>query len=93
MKRAIHGLRLVLACLLVASMAWAAPLRAYTVLSHAAIIDAAWKSHSQPLLLKKYPQATEDDPRRAQVYVYGGAIIQDMGNYSFGSTSKRKIFW
>ena len=62
-----------------------APVRAYAVLSHEAIIDAAWETHIKPLLLKKFPQATEEDLSRAQAYAYGGAIIQDMGYYPYGS--------
>ncbi|PYU66501.1 MAG: hypothetical protein DMG49_22095 [Acidobacteria bacterium] len=58
---------------------------AYAVLSHEAIIDAAWETHIKPLLLKKFPQATEEDLSRAQAYAYGGAIIQDMGYYPYGS--------
>jgi hypothetical protein len=85
MNRSIHGLRLVFACLLAALMAWPAPVRAYAVLSHEAIIDAVWETHIKPLLLKKFPQATEDDLSRAQAYAYGGAIIQDLGYYPYGS--------
>lgn len=77
--------RSALVCLLVVSLAWPIPIRAYAVLSHEAIIDAAWDSHIKPLLLKKYPQATEEDLSRAQAYAYGGAIIQDMGYYPYGS--------
>ncbi len=61
------------------------PAQAYAVLSHEAIIDAAWDSHIKPLLLKKYPQATEEDLSRAQAYSYGGSIIQDLGYYPYGS--------
>jgi hypothetical protein len=84
MKRSIQGLRW-LACLLAASMALPAPVRAYAVLSHEAIIDAVWETHIKALLLKKFPQATEDDLSRAQAYAYGGAIIQDLGYYPYGS--------
>jgi hypothetical protein len=35
--------------------------------------------------MKKFPQATEEDLSRAQAYTYGGAIIQDMGYYPYGS--------
>lgn len=77
--------RSVLVCLLVVALAWPAAARAYAVLSHEAIIDAAWDGHIKPLLLKKYPQATEEDLSRAQAYAYGGAIIQDMGYYPYGS--------
>jgi len=55
------------------------------VLAHEAIIDAAWETHLKPLLLRKYPQATEEDLSRAQAYAYGGSIIQDFGYYPFGS--------
>jgi hypothetical protein len=61
------------------------PAQAYAVLSHEAIIDAAWDSHIKPLLLKKYPQATEEDLSGAQAFAYGGSIIQDMGYYPYGS--------
>jgi hypothetical protein len=62
-----------------------APVHAYAVLSHEAIIDAVWETHIKPLLLKKFPRATEEDLSRAQAYAYGGAIIQDMGYYPYGS--------
>ena len=77
--------RSALVCLLAAALAWPAPARGYAVLSHEAIIDAAWDSHIKPVLLKKYPQAREEDLSRAQAYAYGGAIIQDMGYYPYGS--------
>lgn len=67
------------------ALAWPAGVCGYSVLSHEAIIDAAWDSHIKPLLLKKYPQSTEEDLSRAQAYAYGGAIIQDMGYYPYGS--------
>jgi len=77
--------RQVFSCLLAILLLWPQSARAYAVLSHEAIIDAAWDSHIKPLLLKKYPQATEEDLSRAQAYAYGGAIIQDMGYYPYGS--------
>src|SRR3989454_1516 len=85
MKRRIAPLRLQLAGLLGILLAWPVPAQAYAVLSHEAIIDAAWESHIKPLLLEKYPQATEEDLSRAQAYAYGGSIIQDMGYYPYGS--------
>jgi Zinc dependent phospholipase C len=81
----VARLHAALACLLAVALACPAPGRAYAVLSHEAIIDAVWESHVKPLLLKKYPQATEEDLSRAQAYAYGGAIIQDMGYYPYGS--------
>jgi len=57
----------------------------YGVLTHEAIIDAAWKDSIVPLLLKRFPNATPEELLQAHAYVYGGAIIQDMGYYPFGS--------
>jgi hypothetical protein len=63
-----------------------APLaRGYSVLSHEAIIDAAWDTSIQPILMQRYPGASEQDLRAAHGFAYGGAIIQDMGYYPFGS--------
>jgi hypothetical protein len=58
---------------------------AYSVLTHEAIIDSAWPGTLRPLLLQRFPNATEDQFREAHAYAYGGAIIQDMGYYPFGS--------
>jgi hypothetical protein len=77
--------RVIVVCLIAVLLALPAPVHAYAVLSHEAIIDAAWETHLKPLLLKKFPQATEEDLSRAQAYAYGGAIIQDMGYYPYGS--------
>jgi Zinc dependent phospholipase C len=64
---------------------WPAPCKAYAVLSHEAIIDAVWETHIKPLLVHSFPDATEDQLSAAQGYAYGGAIIQDMGYYPYGS--------
>ena len=77
--------RFIVVCLAAALLALPAPVHGYAVLSHEAIIDAAWETHIKPLLLKKFPQASEEDLSRAQGYAYGGAIIQDMGYYPYGS--------
>jgi len=58
---------------------------AYSVLTHEAIIDSTWDSAIKPLLLKRFPAATEDELRQAHAYSYGGCIIQDLGYYPFGS--------
>jgi hypothetical protein len=70
-----------LAVLIVAVLVLGSPgeSAAYAVLSHQAIVDAAWNTHIKPLLLKRYPKATEEELSEAQAYSYGGAIIQDMG--------------
>jgi hypothetical protein len=62
-----------------------APAPAYSVLTHEAIIDSSWPQNLRPLLLKRFPNATDDQLREAHAYAYGGAIIQDMGYYPFGS--------
>ncbi len=59
---------------------------AYGVLTHQAVVDAAWQTSLQPLLKKHYPKATEEELRKAHAYAYGGSIMQDMGYYPFGST-------
>ena len=38
-----------------------------------------------PLLLQRFPSATPEELQQAHAYAYGGAIIQDMGYYPFGS--------
>ncbi|HLW99318.1 MAG TPA: zinc dependent phospholipase C family protein [Candidatus Acidoferrales bacterium] len=60
-------------------------IRAYSVLSHEAIIDSSWKDSIRPLLIARFPNATKDELREAHAYAYGGAIIQDMGYYPHGS--------
>ena len=84
-NRFLRQVRPVYVVLLAATLVWPDSARAYAVLSHEAIIDAAWESHIKRALLKKYPQASEADLSRAQAYAYGGSIIQDMGYYPFGS--------
>ncbi len=63
----------------------ASPGRAYSVLTHEQIVDLAWEDHIQPLLLKRYPQSTPQDLRRAHAFAYGGSLVQDMGYYPFGN--------
>ena len=60
-------------------------LQAFSVLTHEAIIDSAWKDSIRPLLLQRYPNATKEELKKAHAYAYGGSIIQDMGYYPFGS--------
>ncbi len=57
----------------------------FAVLTHEAIIDSMWVHDLTPVLLKRFPDATTDQLRVAHGYAYGGAIIQDMGYYPFGS--------
>ncbi len=58
----------------------------YSILTHEEIVDLLWADQIKPLLMQKYPNATEDELRRAHAFVYGGCLIQDMGYYPFGNT-------
>jgi hypothetical protein len=64
---------------------WPSEAAAYAILAHEAIIDSAWNTNIRPLLLKRFPGATEEQLKDAHGYAYGGAIIQDMGYYPHGS--------
>ena len=55
------------------------------MLTHEAIIDAAWDTSLKALLQQRYPDVTPQQLIEAHAYAYGGAIIQDMGYYPFGS--------
>ena len=59
--------------------------RAYSVLAHEANIDALWETSLRPLLTRRYPRATREEVTMARAYAYGGAVIQDLGYYPFGS--------
>src|ERR1700681_4692911 len=58
---------------------------AYSVLTHEEIVDLLWTDEIQPLLLQRYPGLSEEQITEAHAYAYGGAVIQDLGYYPFGS--------
>jgi len=58
---------------------------AYSVLTHEEIVDLLWADEIRPLLLKRYPGLSEEQITEAHAYAYGGAVIQDLGYYPFGS--------
>src|SRR5689334_3618932 len=60
-------------------------LYAYSVLTHMEIVDLLWTDGVRPLLLKRYPELSEDQITEAHAYAYGGSVIQDLGYYPFGS--------
>src|SRR6201997_1811516 len=62
----------------------AVPANAYSVLTHEELIDLAWNSSIRPLLLARFPGATDAQLVEAHAYAYGGCVIQDMGYYPFG---------
>ena len=69
--------------LLLVLLAACQPTRAYSVLTHEAIIDLTWSDSIQPLLLKRFPTLTAAQLREAHAYAYGGCVIQDLGYYPF----------
>jgi hypothetical protein len=58
---------------------------AYSVLTHEEIVDLLWTDELRPLLIQRFPALTEDQLKEAHGYAYGGAVIQDLGYYPFGS--------
>ncbi len=60
--------------------------KAYSVLTHEAIIDASWEKFIVPLLKQRFPDATPEQLKEAHAYAYGGAVAPDMGYYPFGSS-------
>jgi uncharacterized protein (DUF433 family) len=60
-------------------------LSAYSVLTHMEIVDLVWTVGFRPLLLARYPELSEEQITEAHSYAYGGALIQDLGYYPFGS--------
>jgi hypothetical protein len=74
-----------LICLFLSLFALALRGHAYSVLTHEELIDLLWDQSIKPLLLERFPNATDEDLRKAHAYAYGGAVIQDLGYYPFGS--------
>ncbi|HXJ85884.1 MAG TPA: zinc dependent phospholipase C family protein [Candidatus Binatia bacterium] len=59
--------------------------RAYSVLTHEEVVDLLWEDDIEPLLTKRFPDATPEELRNAHAFAYGGCLVQDMGYYPFGS--------
>jgi hypothetical protein len=74
-----------IAFVFVLTLSTAAPARAYSVLAHEAMVDAAWDDVIAPLLKRRFPLATRDDIMHARAFAYGGSVMPDMGYYPFGS--------
>jgi Zinc dependent phospholipase C len=66
-------------------LALAQVVNGYSVLTHEQVVDLAWKDHIAPLLMKRFPQTTPDELKKAHAFAYGGCVIQDLGYYPFGS--------
>ena len=71
-------------CLVVVILCSAAG-NGYSVLTHEEIVDLLWKDQLRPLLLQRFPEASEDDLKLAHAYAYGGSVLPDMGYYPFGN--------
>src|ERR1700752_5115977 len=71
--------------MLLVSLLCSAGSPAYSVLTHEEIVDLVWTDTLRPLLLKRFSSLTEDQIKEAHGYAYGGAVIQDLGYYPFGS--------
>jgi hypothetical protein len=70
---------------LVAVLLCSAGSPAYSVLTHEEIVDLVWADTISPLLLHRFPALTTAQLTEAHGYAYGGAVIQDLGYYPFGS--------
>src|SRR5947209_14951197 len=49
---------------------------AFSVLTHEEVVDLLWKDTIQPLLLKRFPNATPDDLKKAHAFAYGGCLVR-----------------
>jgi len=58
---------------------------AYSILTHEEIVDLVWTDELRPLLLHRFPGLAEEQLTEAHGYAYGGAVMQDLGYYPFGS--------
>ena len=65
----------------------AAPVFAYSLLTHEQLIDLTWDDSIVPLLLSRYPNLTAAQLEEARAFAYGGCVIQDIGYYPFGQES------
>ena len=61
------------------------PSRAFSVLTHEAIINSAWVDAIRTSLLRRFPNATPEYLKAARASVCGGCTIQGLGYYRFGS--------
>ena len=57
------------------------PALGFGVFTHEAIIERSWELAIEPLLVKRFPNATPEQLQQARTYTYGGAIIQDLGYF------------
>ncbi len=86
MKALLRSRRFACVCvLLLALLLRARSASAYSVLSHEELVDLLWQKQIQHLLVGRFPALTPAQLNQAHAYAYGGAVIQDLGYYPFGS--------
>ena len=61
------------------------PAASYSILAHLGAIDALWRAEIAARLRERFGPMTPAQLREARAYAYGGALIQDLGYYPFGS--------
>jgi len=85
MARNCRAISIRILALLLVMLMGSIGLPAYSVLTHEEIVDLLWAEQIRPLILKRYPGLSEEQITEAHAYAYGGAVIQDLGYYPFGS--------
>jgi hypothetical protein len=77
--------RLVVALVVAGTLMVARPAGAFSVVAHLEAIDVSWDRRLAPLLEQRFGHLTQAQLKEARAYAYGGALIQDLGYYPFGS--------
>src|SRR5260370_12501353 len=57
----------------------------YSVLTHEEIVDLLWADHIKKLLLKRFPDATEDQLKEAHASAYSGFSIPSLCDFPFST--------
>ncbi len=63
----------------------ARPAGAFSVVAHLEAVDASWDRQLAALLEHRFGHLSSAQLKEARAYAYGGALIQDLGYYPFGS--------
>ncbi len=81
--RRLH--RILFSLALAGALLAARPAGAFSVVAHLEAIDASWDRQLAALLEHRFGHLTAAQLKEARAYAYGGALIQDLGYYPFGS--------
>lgn len=68
-----------------AALGHGTPAGAFSVVAHLEAIDSSWDRQLTTLLANRFGHLTPAQLKEARAYAYGGALIQDLGYYPFGS--------